>query len=361
MKALENITFLGFNCTIKTKIDISIIIPTYNHALYIRQCLDSVLSQKISSTFEIIIHDDASQDNTQTIIMEYFEKYPLTIKAILQHKNQYSQHQSIFRKIVPYISGNYIAICEGDDYWISNDKLQRQLNFLNDNREFLAVYHRAMIVNKDGEFTKKVIPLRLKKKEFSLVDYKNNKLPGQTGSLFYRNIWTTLPKDLLEAFWNCKGVGDRKTSLLLTLLGRVYCLPEIMSAYRYERESGSSWSAINNGKNNFQYFHESLNEMNQFSELYFNVKIKTFKREISLMTDSFIFFLKSKNLKDWEIFKNIFYHTSFPLKHTIFIMAFLVLPFRFTFRLFQSLIKNVYQQSFISMQKTILKKRNYNK
>lgn len=346
MKESENIKLLGFHCSIKGNVDISIIILTYNHALYLRKCLNSVLSQNISISYEVIIHDDSSLDDTQAIIMEYYEKHPLVIKAILQQENQYSKDANIFKNIVPYISGKFIAVCEGDDYWISNDKLQRQFTFLKNHEEFIAVYHRAMVVDKDGESLRKVIPIRPNKKEFSIGDYKSYKLPGQTGSLFFRNVWSFLPKEIIDAFWDCKGIFDRKISLLLILLGKVYCLPEIMSAYRYVIGCGSSWSAINRGRNNYQFNYESLVEMNEFSEKYFHVRIKTFKREINLIADSLIFFLKSKNYRDWEIFKTIFYNSSIKFKRLVIVSIILLIPLKLSIEFLKSSIKNLYQRIF---------------
>lgn len=115
---------------------VSIDCITYNHAPYIRQCLESFLKQKTNFPFEILIHDDASTDGTADIIREYEERYPNIIKPIYQSENQYSKAISISTKYnFPRAKGKYIALCEGDDYWIDPLKLQKQVDLLENNSD----------------------------------------------------------------------------------------------------------------------------------------------------------------------------------------------------------------------------------
>src|SRR5690606_1543694 len=98
---------------------VSVSCITYNHSSYIRQCLDGFVMQKCDFAFEVLIHDDASTDDTQEIIKEYQAKYPEIIKAVLQKENQYSKGiRGISPRFnFPRAQGKYIAMCEGDDYW----------------------------------------------------------------------------------------------------------------------------------------------------------------------------------------------------------------------------------------------------
>ena len=122
---------------------VSICSITYNHAPYIRQCLDGFLMQKTNFKYEIIIHDDASTDGTAEIIKEYAEKYPDLIIPILQTENQYSKGLRGFyvRFVFPRAKGRYIALCEGDDYWTDPLKLQKQVDFLEANPDFVMSTH----------------------------------------------------------------------------------------------------------------------------------------------------------------------------------------------------------------------------
>lgn len=109
---------------------VSITCLTYNHAPYLRQCLDGFVMQKTSFPIEILIYDDASEDGTQDIIREYERKYPDLIKPIYQTENQYSKGVKVeFVYNYPRAKGKYIAFCEGDDYWTDPNKLQKQIDF----------------------------------------------------------------------------------------------------------------------------------------------------------------------------------------------------------------------------------------
>ncbi len=134
---------------------VSIICLTYNHAAYIRECLDGFLMQKTDFPIEVIIHDDASTDGTTEIIHEYAEKYPNIIKPIIQIENQYSKHHN-FGKIMSICfdmaNGEYLAYCEGDDYWIDECKLKKQIDFLQKNPDYGLVHTNVYIADYKKNF-----------------------------------------------------------------------------------------------------------------------------------------------------------------------------------------------------------------
>lgn len=122
---------------------VSVICLSYNHAQYIKECIDGVLKQQTNFPFEVIIHDDASTDETQALIREYAAKLPYLIKPILQTENQYSKYHNfrvVMAECLNAASGKYIAICEGDDYWTDPHKLQKQVNFMESNPEYTLCY-----------------------------------------------------------------------------------------------------------------------------------------------------------------------------------------------------------------------------
>ncbi len=129
---------------------ISIICNTFNQEKYIAEALDSFLMQKVNVPFEILVHDDASTDRTSEIVREYEAKYPDIIKPIYQTENQYSKGVSITPEIqIPRAKGKYIAFCEGDDYWTDENKLQIQLDFMEENADYTICCHAYNMVNKD--------------------------------------------------------------------------------------------------------------------------------------------------------------------------------------------------------------------
>lgn len=121
---------------------VSICCITYNHEKYIRDALEGFVMQKTNFKFEAIVHDDASTDNTTTIIREYAEKYPDIIKPIIETENQFSKQDGSLNKImISACKGKYIAFCEGDDYWTDPYKLQKQVDFMENHPGCSLTYH----------------------------------------------------------------------------------------------------------------------------------------------------------------------------------------------------------------------------
>jgi glycosyltransferase involved in cell wall biosynthesis len=126
---------------VDSKILVSISCLAFNHEPYIRDAIEGFLNQKTSFNFEVLIHDDASTDNTAKIIREYEGKYPDVIRPIYQEENQYSKRDGTIGRLQrSRAKGEYYAICEGDDYWIDPYKLQKQVEFLENNPDFGVVH-----------------------------------------------------------------------------------------------------------------------------------------------------------------------------------------------------------------------------
>ena len=133
---------------------VSVYCLAYNHEQYIRDALEGFVRQKTNFRYEVLVHDDASTDNTSAIIREYAQKYPDIIKPIFQTENQYSKGVKILPEIIhPKSSGIYIAFCEGDDYWCDENKLQRQVDFLETHQEgYSACVHNTKVLDcRNGE------------------------------------------------------------------------------------------------------------------------------------------------------------------------------------------------------------------
>jgi len=115
---------------------------TFNHEAYIGECIEGILKQKTTFPVQVLIHDDASTDNSIQILKEYESKYPGVLTVYYQGKNTYSSpHKHEMREgFFDLIKGKYIALCEGDDYWIDPMKLQKQVSFLESNLEYGVVF-----------------------------------------------------------------------------------------------------------------------------------------------------------------------------------------------------------------------------
>jgi len=129
---------------------ISIIVLTYNHERYIRQCLDSILIQKVDTPFEIVISDDASRDNTVAILLEY-QTCHTNIQVLKADTNQGIIKN--FKKCLDACDGYYYATCAGDDYWTDELKLQKQLDYLRTNHDCMLVHtDNSVIFENSGIF-----------------------------------------------------------------------------------------------------------------------------------------------------------------------------------------------------------------
>ena len=129
---------------------VSIVCHTYNHEKFIEQALRGFLSQLTGFPFEIIIHDDASTDGTASIVERYQAAYPHIIRAVLQKENQYRLGLRPQCFTFPLARGDYIAFCEGDDYWTDRDKLAKQVAVMDRHPSVVMSYHDAIRVNEEG-------------------------------------------------------------------------------------------------------------------------------------------------------------------------------------------------------------------
>lgn len=248
---------------------VSICCLTYNHEKYIRDALDGFLIQKTNFKYEVIIHDDASTDATPDIIREYAEKYPSIIKPILQKENQYSKGIRIVKTyIVPKVRGKYVAICEGDDYWCSSEKLQKQVDFLESHSQYSACVHNTKCVNCLNGKIKLQSPLTDNKilGTEDVLRYKWNVF--HLSSVMYRRKYIVRP----EAFY-AKGFGDYPLAIYLSMAGKIYYFKDVMSVYRYI-SSKDSWTYKNMLSKNYEERlvnnvleeNRMLKEIDQYSE-----------------------------------------------------------------------------------------------
>ncbi len=124
---------------------VSVWMVTYNHEKYIRQAIESILSQNVEFTYEIVIGEDCSTDNTRAILKELEAKHPNIIKPIY-HVENVGPSRNAYEFVLPACQGKYIAVLEGDDYWTDNNKLQKQIDFLEKNEDYSASGHQSTLI-----------------------------------------------------------------------------------------------------------------------------------------------------------------------------------------------------------------------
>ena len=212
---------------------VSISCITYNHEPYIVQALNGFLMQKTSFPFEVLVHDDASTDRTADIIREYEKKFPKIIKPIYQKENQYSKGFTAVTATwnFPRAQGKYIALCEGDDYWIDENKLQKQVDFLEKNPEYGMCYTNFNLVS---EKSKNIKQKALDTKKWNLKNWIIS--PGYTcppSWCFRKELIKKIPK-----IDSCDGTFIYFAVFLYNT--KVHCFKNsVTSCYRILKESAS--------------------------------------------------------------------------------------------------------------------------
>ena len=198
---------------------------TYNHARFIKDCLEGVLSQKTNFKYELIIGDDASTDGTSEILREYAAKYPEIIRPIF-HKSNVGIYKNSIETVLPELKGKYIAICEGDDYWTDPYKLQKQVDFLEGNEGYNGCAHNVNVLTNKNVCD--IHPGLLENDllmENILFDRDYNFIP--TCSIVFRNNCFTIDE---LVFFN--DFGDWPLLYLLCKNSKLKFLQDSMGIYR---------------------------------------------------------------------------------------------------------------------------------
>lgn len=167
---------------------VSVAITTFNMEQYIEKTLNSILMQRTSFPIEIVVSDDGSEDNTCEVVKRYMEKYPNIRLISTGHIGKMPN----FIRSLQECKGKYIALCDGDDYWIDENKLQMQYNFLEEHPDFVACWTNTWVI--DDETGEKVLAKTHVWDEadteglLSHRDDDNIQMsPGHTSAYFYRN------------------------------------------------------------------------------------------------------------------------------------------------------------------------------
>ncbi|MES2798111.1 MAG: glycosyltransferase [Bacteroidota bacterium] len=249
-------------------LQVSVLITVYNHEKFIRQCLDSIVSQITDFKFEIVIGEDCSTDNTREIVIEYANKYPDLIVPILYEHNQgnkFCPGKGNFVNTFYACKGKYIVHIEGDDYLTDNQKLQLQYDYLNKNTEASACFHNATIIYDDRSFEpEEMNPIDQKIKIFpeDLLKDKEVWFMATASVMFRRQL---IPVKFPDWFLNCKS-GDIPLYCILSHQGYIGYIPQTMCVYR-KHAGGLSFTDIHQDETfikNRIYMYQSINEFTAF-------------------------------------------------------------------------------------------------
>lgn len=206
---------------------VSVIVCTYNQEKYISQALDSILCQKTDFKFEILVGDDASDDATSDIVRTYEKQYPGIVRAFCRKKNVGGCRN--YYDMLIAARGEFLAACDGDDFWGEAERLQTDVNFLRTHSEYVAIVSDTMPVDKEGvPLPGNQVPINRKfwlydGDVYSKADFEKWKMPGHWCALTSRNIYAGNSIDPSIFFEVSRNVSDRTTMLLLVLYGEIFC------------------------------------------------------------------------------------------------------------------------------------------
>ena len=274
-------------------VTVSVAVIFYNHQNYIRQNLDSILSQKTDFKYEIIAYDDASTDETPVILKQYEEKYPEIIKAVCQTENQYSKGVLTLMATVKRATGEYIAICEGDDFWTDEYKLQKQVDYMRAHPECAMCCHAAKRYSEEKKM--------FVEGAFGRPKLKNGMLTAEeiieggggylaTNTILYKREYDIGRPDYITS----ASVSDYPLMFYLASRGTVYYIDECMSAYRVDVPG--SWSAGMKDIEKKEKHIERVNKMLREADEYHKQKYHT-SFEKRIIKNSFeIAYLR----QDWD-------------------------------------------------------------
>lgn len=263
---------------------VSVVCLTYNQAKYIEDAIRGFLIQRTDFPFEVVINDDASTDSTTDIIRRYARDYPRVIKPIIQKENQYSiSPNGLLAKVVKEARGDYIAICEGDDFWIDGDKLQRQVNAMRDNPEIKICFHRYFQGSTDGGASRFLETQKSKFLYPSQQSILSTKVIILGDGDYMHTASIMMTKDAMVNFpdWldDCP-LGDYFIQVIGSNDSGALYIPELMSFYRMH--AVGSWSSRKITPESQHRFicqmHHSLGRLNH------ELKGK-YETEISIMRD----------------------------------------------------------------------------
>ena len=278
---------------------VSIFCMVYNHEPFIRECLEGFLMQKCNFDYEIVLGEDCSTDNSREIILEYANKFPEKFKLILHDKNVgAAQNQKI---VFENCTGKYVAMCEGDDYWTDPLKLQKQVDFLEKNDEYVLSFTKSKEFFENGNnITETIYPNNINNLNFPEL---------LKMSWFIRTATILFRKDKLDLDFieKIKYGADFFIQLLLINNSKFHFLNEFTSVYRHHAGGISNSNSLVYLERRIQFI-ENLKMLDKYLDYAFEKAIiKEIKR---VKIGIFHFAILNRH---FEFFRFIKYYEVFPL------------------------------------------------
>lgn len=234
---------------------VSVVFITYNHEKYVRKALLSVLEQETAFSFEVVVGEDCSTDSTRAILMEIKEQYPKKVRLLFREKNLGRPTLNVYQTSIA-CTGKYVAYLEGDDYWTDTKKLQKQVDYLEEHPEYIAVTHGCVMIDEnDNAITDKEVlgigDMYQWSGCYTFEDFKHQPpWPGHYATVVCRNIYREPKYDYTILYRAHDFVDDGVILLFLLMQGDIYRMDETMSAWRYVRKKDAgNWNSLSMKRN----------------------------------------------------------------------------------------------------------------
>lgn len=285
----------------KKDVMLSVIIVSYNQENYIGEAIESVLNQKTSYKYEIILADDCSPDNTFKIQEEYAKKYPEIITLLKRKKNLGTTANELDASL--HSKGKYITKLDGDDYWIDENKIQKQIDFLEAHPEFNGITHPQEMRNMKNE-SMGLFPAGLKEGEITIEEYCFSKKRYAYTSTIYRNFYKKpeCVEDMKYLMSLHRLIEDAQASVYILTQGKLKVIDDVMVAYRMRSEEGESNFNSNHKINEIQ---KSYIDIYAKMAEFFDYKYNFYKKFEKYVTIGIAYSLCKFNFKEAKSFINV--------------------------------------------------------
>lgn len=302
----------------------------YNHEAYIAQAIESVVSQKTEYRFELLIGEDCSTDGTRKVIEKYAKLYPDIIRPIYHKENQGCTKNSYSLDMCA--RGKYIAGCEGDDFWCDENRIQKDIDFLEAHPEYSGVCHRCKVVDEEGNelpesnFSDRVAFWRYDKEIYTLKDFERWVLPGHGSARTGRNLVLKNREDNEIVHKASTRVGDRTHVLLQVLDGDIYCMDDVVSCYRYRIAGGAgNFSSLQHQENLKAEEYLMFCRLEQWTKEVKKVALDLDWVKKDRFAGSVSIWLKRPIKENWGVVYSIIRNSGAPIKYVYYMIKVVVL------------------------------------
>lgn len=276
---------------------ISVVVTSYNHENYIQECIDSILKQKGYFELEVVIGDDHSQDDTREILEKYQKEHPdvINLLPITENMGVTKNLQRCFKQV----TGDYVAVCEGDDYWTDPYKLHKQANFLEERKDCALCFNSIFMYYEGHPEKNYIFQKDLSKDTFTTRDLILDNFIGNFSCCMYRNeVIKKLPEDLFDFF-----TVDWMFNIACSEYGYIGFLKEQMTVYRIHEKSIWSSKAESNKLSDIL---SHIDNYNEFFSFKYDSEFTEYKKRVSELKNN----LKSNisGFQDLIILDDVFPH-----------------------------------------------------